>query len=142
MSLYQQAKEFRRAFEFSDEISIASFRLQKRLISEEYYEVIEAANGCVDHEFTTWSKGELLKELADLVFVCYQMAAYLGMDLDEAMNRVFISNMSKLGEDGKPVRREDGKVLKGPGYRPPELLDLVPSSLAAHSDDARLPSDH
>lgn len=124
--LYQQAKEFRKSFEFSNELTTASFALQKRLINEEYYEVMEAANGCVDHEFTVWSKAELLKELADLVFVCYQMAALLGMDLDEAMDRVFKSNMSKLGPDGKPIRREDGKVLKGDGYRPPELLDLVP----------------
>lgn len=124
--LYQQAKEFRKSFEFSDELTIASFALQKRLIKEECYEVMVAANDCMDHEFTVWSKAELLKELADLVFVCYQMAALLGMDLDEAMDRVFKSNMSKLGPDGKPIRREDGKVLKGDGYRPPELLDLVP----------------
>lgn len=137
MSLYQQAREFRRGFEFSDEFSLAGLELQKRLITEEYYEVIDAVNNCSDHEFTTWSKAELLKELSDLVFVCYQMAAYFHMDLDEAMNRVFISNMSKLGADGKPVRREDGKVLKGPGYRPPELLDLVPSSLAAGHDEAQ-----
>jgi predicted HAD superfamily Cof-like phosphohydrolase len=53
------------------------------------------------------------------------MAAYLGLDLDEAMRRVFESNMSKLGDNGKPLRREDGKVLKGPSYQPPDLSDLV-----------------
>jgi predicted HAD superfamily Cof-like phosphohydrolase len=66
-----------------------------------------------------------LKELADLVYVCYQYAANLDWDLDEAMDRVHQSNMSKLGEDGKPIRREDGKVLKGPNYQPPTLTDLV-----------------
>ena len=55
-----------------------------------------------------------LKELAALVYVCYQYAENLGWDLDEALNRVHRSNMSKLGEDGNPLRREDGKVLKGP----------------------------
>ena len=66
-----------------------------------------------------------LKELADLVYVCYQYAANMGWDLDEAMHRVHESNMSKLDEYGKPIYREDGKVLKGPNYKPPHLEDLV-----------------
>ncbi len=64
-------------------------------------------------------------ELADLVYVCYQYAENLGWDLDEALYRVHQSNMSKLGEDDKPIYREDGKVLKGPNYQPPNLSDLV-----------------
>ena len=66
-----------------------------------------------------------LKELADLVYVCYQYAENMGWNLDEAMHRVHESNMSKLGEDGNPIYREDGKVLKGPHYQPPDLSDLV-----------------
>ena len=46
-------------------------------------------------------------------------------DLEEALHRVHKSNMSKLGLDGKPIRRVDGKVLKGPNYQPPNLTDLV-----------------
>tara|TARA_R100000781_G_scaffold33_3_gene44 strand:+ start:1247 stop:1396 length:150 start_codon:yes stop_codon:yes gene_type:complete len=49
----------------------------------------------------------------------------MSWDLDEAMHRVHTSNMSKLGDDGKPITREDGKVLKGPNYQPPDLSDLV-----------------
>jgi len=45
-------------------------------------------------------------------------------DLDEALRRVHVSNLSKLVDD-KPLRREDGKVLKGPNYAPPSLIDLV-----------------
>lgn len=45
--------------------------------------------------------------------------------LREAFCRVHESNMSKLGDDGKPIRREDGKVLKGPHYRKPDLMDLI-----------------
>ena len=41
------------------------------------------------------------------------------------MNRIFESNMSKLDEDGKPIYRDDGKVLKGPNYKAPSLSDLV-----------------
>ena len=69
---------------------------------------------------------EALKELADLVYVCYQYAENMGWFLDEALNRVHESNMSKLDEDGKPIYREkDGRVLKGPNYRPPDLSDLI-----------------
>lgn len=68
---------------------------------------------------------ELLKELADLVYVTYGYAATFGWDLDEAVRRVHASNMSKLGEDGKPIFREDGKVMKGPNYEAPDLKDLV-----------------
>ena len=71
------------------------------------------------------NKEDCLKELADLVYVCYQYAANLGWNLDEAMDRVHRSNMSKLDEYGNPVLREDGKVLKGPNYQPPDLSDLV-----------------
>ena len=69
-------------------------------------------------------KEATLKELADLVYVCYQYAENMGWFLDEALDRVHKSNMSKLGEDGKPIYREDGKVLKGPNYKPPNLEDL------------------
>ena len=68
---------------------------------------------------------DCLKELADLVYVCYQYAENMHWFLDESLNRVHESNMSKLGEDGKPIYREDGKVLKGPGYKPPDLSDLI-----------------
>jgi predicted HAD superfamily Cof-like phosphohydrolase len=93
--------------------------LQFGLIIEEYNELR------VEYEDElSGSKVDQLKELADLVFVCYQYAAARGWDLDTAMRRVFESNMSKL-VDGKPLRRADGKVMKGPNYQPPILDDLV-----------------
>jgi predicted HAD superfamily Cof-like phosphohydrolase len=99
--------------------------LQVQLITEEYNEFIDS----FDTEFKDLTSVEeakihQLKELSDLVFVCYQFAAARGWDLDTAMRRVFESNMSKL-VDGKPVRRIDGKVLKGPNYQPPILDDLI-----------------
>ena len=54
----------------------------------------------------------------------YAMHYYGNEALDEAFMRVHLSNMSKLGEDGKPIFREDGKVLKGPNYKAPDLTDL------------------
>jgi len=97
--------------------------LQIKLIIEEYTEVIEAYDAFKQNDLSTHVA--LLKELADLVFVCYQAAENMGWDLDETMRRVLDSNLSKLDDAGRPVRNEDGKVLKGPNYRPPVLDDLV-----------------
>ena len=78
------------------------------------------------NEFTdAHSKENLLKELADLVYVVYGYAATYGLNLDEAFRRVHESNMSKLDDNGEPVRRADGKVLKGPNYKEADLGDLV-----------------
>ena len=93
-----------------------SWQLQIDLIYEEMDEFNEADSG---------SENEL-KEMADVVFVFYQYAALMGYDLDEALRRVYISNMSKLDDNGLPIRREDGKVLKGPSYQAPDLSDLIP----------------
>jgi len=90
---------------------------QKSLIDEEWSEFHEA--------FYFENEEAKLKELCDLVYVCYQFAANEGWDLDEAMDRIHKSNMSKLDENGQPIYREDGKVLKGPNYKPPNLTDLT-----------------
>jgi predicted HAD superfamily Cof-like phosphohydrolase len=95
--------------------------LQFNLIREEYRELDEAFEGELDE---THSLSDQFKELCDLVFVCYQFAAARGWDLDTALTRVFDSNMSKL-VDGKPIKDDNGKVLKGPNYQPPILTDLL-----------------
>ena len=91
--------------------------MQLSLIDEEYKEFVEA--------HYKKPNTEILKELADLVYVCFQYAENMEWDLEEALDRVHKSNMSKLGLDGKPIRRSDGKVLKGPNYQPPNLEELV-----------------
>lgn len=98
--------------------------LQKTLIREEFLELSEALQECFDHIENNRCREAALKELADLVYVCYQLAAAVGWDLDKALDRVHESNLSKL-VDGKPVKRLDGKILKGPNYKPPSLIDLV-----------------
>ena len=70
------------------------------------------------------NKADLTKELADLLYVTIGFAVTFGLPLVEVFERVHQSNMSKLGEDGKPIYREDGKVMKGPNYQPPQLDDL------------------
>ena len=111
----QQAEEFRAAYHVPNGTSHR--QKQKSLIDEEWSEFHEAYH----HE----PMDHVLKELADLVYVCYQYAANEGWNLDEAMDRVHKSNMSKLDENGQPIFREDGKVLKGPHYKPPHLSDLL-----------------
>ena len=91
--------------------------MQLGLIDEEFKEF--------SHAYHNESYEQELKELADLVYVCFQYAENMEWDLEEALDRVHKSNMSKLGLDGKPIRRADGKVLKGPNYKPPILSDLV-----------------
>tara|TARA_Y100001963_G_C6447951_1_gene294481 strand:+ start:250 stop:531 length:282 start_codon:yes stop_codon:yes gene_type:complete len=93
------------------------------LIVEEFKEFLDA-EGTLFRNNPKF-RAHALKELADLVYVCYQYSANMRWDLDEALFRVHQSNMSKLDEDGKPIYREDGKVLKGPNYKPPNLEDLV-----------------
>ncbi|NBX51635.1 hypothetical protein EBT25_17305 [bacterium] len=101
----------------------ASRTLQRRLIVEEFKEFLDSENQLIMG--LTINSADCLKELADLVYVCYQYAANLGWDLDEALDRVHKSNLSKLDDNGNPIYREDGKVLKGPNYQPPNLTDLV-----------------
>jgi predicted HAD superfamily Cof-like phosphohydrolase len=114
-TLYQQAREFRTAYSVQNGTEYRP--KQKSLIDEEWSEFHEAYH----HE----PSDHVLKELADLVYVCFQYAANEGWDLDEAMDRVHKSNMSKLDYNGQPIFREDGKVLKGPNYKPPHLADLL-----------------
>ncbi|MDO4791185.1 MAG: bifunctional GNAT family N-acetyltransferase/nucleoside triphosphate pyrophosphohydrolase family protein [Buchananella hordeovulneris] len=64
---------------------------------------------------------EAADALADLVYVIYGMAIEAGISLPRVLAEVQASNLSKLGADGKPIYRADGKVLKGPGFFPPNV---------------------
>ena len=119
----EQAKEFRTKYNLKSSRSKDKRSYQKNLIVEEFKEFLEA-EGMLFRENIVF-ESEALKELADLVYVCYQYAENMGWLLDEALDRVHKSNMSKLDHEGNPIYREDGKVLKGPNYKPPTLTDLV-----------------
>ena len=121
--LSSQAKEFRSRYNLHNGATLKQRTYQKNLIVEEFKEFLEAEGMLFrnNNQFPA----EALKELADLVYVCYQYAENMGWFLDEALDRVHQSNMSKLGRDGKPIYRDDGKVLKGPDYEPPTLMDLI-----------------
>lgn len=136
MSRMNEARRFREVFgqEMLPNISHYGFikkklwNMQTDLIEEEAAEFLEAADEVFADPENNKRREELLKELCDLVFVCYQFAATYDLNLDEALRRVFESNMSKLDESGKPIYREDGKVLKGPNYQPPDLSQLFPQA--------------
>ena len=119
----KQAKEFRTHYNLRNAKVLTNRSHQKNLIVEEFKEFLEA-DGFLFRQGNDIQE-DCLKELADLVYVCYQYAENMSWDLDESLNRVHESNMSKLDEDGKPIYREDGKVLKGPNYKPPDLSDLI-----------------
>ena len=121
--LSAQAKEFRSKYNLKSSPTKKQRTYQKNLIVEEFKEFLEAEGFLFRHGKNF--QEESLKELADLVYVCYQYAENMGWLLDEALNRVHLSNMSKLDKEGKPIYREDGKVLKGPNYTPPNLTDLI-----------------
>ena len=120
--LSEQAKEFRSKYGIRNSADRQNRARQHNLIVEEFKEFLQAEGMLFMHGRN--HQEDALKELADLVYVCYQYAENMGWVLDEALNRVHLSNMSKLDEDGKPILREDGKVLKGPNYKPPDLSDL------------------
>ena len=64
---------------------------------------------------------EVADALTDILYVTYGAGHALGIDLDKCFEEVQNSNMSKLGEDGKPIYNESGKVMKGPKYFKPNL---------------------
>lgn len=99
-----------------------SLKLALKLIAEEYKELAEAAVDANANP-TLDNMAALLKELSDLQYVVSFFANTFGLPLQAAFERVHASNMTKL-VDGKPLKNEEGKVMKGPNYRPPYLKDL------------------
>lgn len=92
-------------------------RLRKTLILEEARELFEAMDA-----------GDLIEVadgIGDLLVVTYGTAAEYGIDADAVYAEVHRSNMSKLGRDGKPILREDGKILKGPDFFKPDLRRVL-----------------
>lgn len=68
---------------------------------------------------------EVADALTDILYVVYGAGHAFGIDLDDCFHEVHRSNMTKLGEDGRPLYREDGKVMKGPNYEEPDLTQYI-----------------
>ena len=108
------------AEEFSELVGAVYGRAARAEIESSYRRAVAADDGTRDTV-------ETADALADLIYVIYGMALETGIDLAAVLAEVQRSNMSKLGADGKPVYREDGKVLKGPGYFPPNVEAVLRS---------------
>jgi predicted HAD superfamily Cof-like phosphohydrolase len=115
--------QFHRAFKLpmrqlpSAEIDHALAGLRVALLEEEVNEFVAASQ-----------KSDLIgitDALADIVYVAYGTALTYGIDLDSALLEVHRSNMSKLGSDGRPLLRDDGKVLKSEQYFPPDIVSVL-----------------
>lgn len=91
--------------------------LRKALVIEEWNELMAAID-----------RNDLVgvaDALGDINYVVQGFAIACGIDLDAVTEEIHTSNMTKLGGDGKPLYRDDGKVLKGPDYRPPNLSKII-----------------
>ena len=91
--------------------------LRLELIQEELDELSEAV---ADRDMI-----QIADALTDLLYVVYGAGHAFGIELDECFHEVHRSNMSKLGENGRPIHREDGKVMKGPGFFEPDLESIL-----------------
>ena len=91
--------------------------LRIELIAEELEELWDA---CEKKDLV-----EIADALTDILYVTYGAGHAFGIDLDKCFTEVQRSNMSKLGEDGKPIYRDDGKVMKGPNYSEPDLKSVL-----------------
>ena len=92
-------------------------KLRIELIKEELEELTEAMK---NNDLL-----EVADALTDILYVTYGAGHAFGIDLDKCFEEVQNSNMSKLGENGKPIYNESGKVMKGPNYFKPDLSKFV-----------------
>ena len=112
MTTYGQ--EVKESASFPDE-NITKLRL--KLIKEELEELEQALN---DKNLL-----EVADALTDILYVTYGAGHSFGINLDACFEEVQRSNMSKLGEDGKPIYNEYGKVMKGPNFSKPNLKQFI-----------------
>lgn len=111
--------------------------MRLRLIAEEFIELVAAVRGpdaarVIDTAFATIDQGPIHGDvvatadaLGDLTYVIYGMAILTGIPLDSVLREIHRSNLTKLDNDGRPILRADGKVLKGPHYEPPRLREIL-----------------
>ena len=92
-------------------------KLRLDLIKEELSELTDAMNNK--------DLLEVADALTDILYVTYGAGHAFGIDLNKCFDEVQRSNMSKLGDNGKPIYNEQGKVMKGPKYFQPDLSKFI-----------------
>ena len=122
MTNFDKVGTFMKTFgqEVKDKPSLSTTKindLRVSLIEEELTELKEAMK---NNDLV-----EVADALTDILYVTYGAGHAFGINLDECFNEVQNSNMSKLGEDGKPIYNENGKVMKGPKYFKPNLIKII-----------------
>ena len=118
MTNFQKVGLFMKTFgqEIKTKPSLSSEKINNlriNLISEELEELKDAIKNN--------DLKETIDALTDILYVTYGAGHAFGVDLDKCFEEVQNSNMSKLGDDGKPIYNESGKVMKGPNYFKPDL---------------------
>ena len=118
MTNFEKVRLFMKTYgqEVKDKAGLSDAKTNKLridLIKEELEELTEAMQ---DKNLL-----EVADALTDILYVTYGAGHAFGIDLDKCFDEVQSSNMSKLGEDGKPIYNEAGKVMKGPNYFKPDL---------------------
>lgn len=91
--------------------------LRKKLLEEEMQEYRDAEEL---NDFV-----EVCDALGDMLYIIYGTAVSYGIPINEIFNEIHASNMSKLDENGQPIKREDGKILKGPNFFQPNLERIL-----------------
>ena len=120
MTNFEKVAEFMNAFGQTVETEptwTSVSELRYSLIEEELKELRQAL---IERDIV-----EVADALTDLLYVVYGAGHSFGIDLNKCFEEVHSSNMTKLGPEGKPIYRDDGKVMKGPGYRAPDLKTLL-----------------
>jgi len=122
MSNFESVKKFMKTF--GQEVKEkAEFPSDK--ITSLRYDLIEEELGELKDAIEKKDIKEVADALTDILYVTYGAGHSFGIDLDKCFEEVQNSNMSKLGEDGKPIYNDKGKVMKGPNYFKPNLNKFV-----------------
>jgi len=122
MSNFNKVKIFMKKFGQNVETK-SSFPEQK--IQDLRYELIREELEELKVALEEKNLKEVADALTDILYVTYGAGHAFGIDLDKCFEEVQASNMSKLGEDGKPIYNDSGKVMKGPDYFKPDLKKFV-----------------
>ena len=122
MSNFDDVKIFMQTF--GQEVKTRAEFPKKKIIKLRYDLIKEELNE-LQNAMNTKNLKEIADALTDILYVTYGAGHAYGIDLDKCFREVQRSNMSKLGEDGKPIYNKKGKVMKGPQYFEPNLKQFI-----------------
>ena len=122
MSNFDDVKTFMQTF--GQEVKTRVEFPKKKIIKLRYDLIKEELNE-LQNAMNTKNLKEIADALTDILYVTYGAGHAYGIDLDKCFSEVQRSNMSKLGEDGKPIYNKKGKVMKGPQYFEPNLKQFI-----------------